>query len=214
MASRRDKAKRVIDEYGRTLASELGANVERNTPSPLFRLLCFSLLASARISHDIAMDAAKALAREGWTTAGKLQGTTWAERTKVLNRSGYARYDERTSRMFGDTADLLTKKYRGDLRNLREAAEGDVAGLRSRLKEFKGIGEAGASMFLREVQVAWDEVYPFLDDRGARLAAGSGFPDDAAGLARLVDGRQSYVRLVDGLIRLDFEGKTADALDA
>jgi hypothetical protein len=205
MASQRDKAKRVIEEYGRTFADELGVRVEQNTPSPLFRLFCFALLASARISHDIAMRAAKALAEQGWTTAAKLQDTTWAQRTKVLNRSGYARYDESTSRMFGDSADLLMEEYSGDLRKLRSAADGDLDDMRRRLKAFKGIGDSGADLFLREVQLAWDEVYPFVDARGAKLAKQFGFPDDARALARLVDGRKACVRLIDGLVRIGYE---------
>lgn len=47
---------------------------------------------------------------------------TWRQRTDVLNRAGYARYDESTSRMLGDTAQLLLDRYRGDLRKLREEA--------------------------------------------------------------------------------------------
>lgn len=213
MASQRDKARRVVEEYGRTFADELGIKVEKNTPSPLFRLFCFSLLASARISHDIAMDAARALAEQGWTTAGKLQDTTWAQRTKVLNRSGYARYDERTSRMFGDTADLMMEEYRGDLRNLRSAADGDLDEMRRRLKDFKGIGDAGADLFLREVQVAWDEVYPFLDSRSAGLARKFGFPDDAQALAHLISGRTGYARLIDGLVRIGYEKEKPSFLD-
>lgn len=205
MASQRDKAQRVVEEYGRTFADELGVRVEQDTPSPLFRLFCFALLASARISHDIAMKAAKALAEQGWTTAAKLRDTTWAQRTKVLNRSGYARYDERTSRMFGDTADLLMEEYRGDLRNLRSAAGGNLNEMRRRLKAFKGIGDSGADLFLREVQVPWEEVYPFVDSRGAQLAKKFGLPDDARALARLVDGRKEFVRLVDGLVRIGYE---------
>ncbi len=213
MASQRDKAARIVEEYGRTFADELGTRVERNTPSPLFRVFCFSLLASARISHDIAMNAARALAEQGWTTAAKLRDTTWAQRTRVLNRSGYARYDERTSRMFGETAELLMAEYRGDLRNLRAAAGGDLDEMRRRLKAFKGIGDSGADLFLREVQVAWDEVHPFLDDRSAKLSKKVGLPDDARALARLADGRKTYVRLIDGLVRIGYEKKRPSFLD-
>ena len=43
--------------------------VEKNTPSPLFRLLVFALLSSTRISFNAAGKVAEALAKEGWNTA-------------------------------------------------------------------------------------------------------------------------------------------------
>lgn len=205
MTSKREIAAHILRNYGRTFAEELGVDVRKNTPSPLFRLLCFSLLASARISHEIAMQAAKALAEEGWTTPKHMQDSTWRQRTDVLNHSGYARYDESTSRMLADTVELLMDEYGGDLRNLREAAGGDLRELRRRLKECKGIGDTGADLFLREVQVAWDEVYPFLDDKAAEEAERSGLPKTAKALTRYADGRRSYVRLVDGLVRKSYD---------
>lgn len=195
---------KLLDEHPQTFCEELGINVGRNTPSPLFRLLCFSLLASARISHRIAIDAARALADAGWTTPGHLADSSWKERVRVLNGSGYARYDESTSTMLGETTALLLDDYDGDLRKLREAADGDVDQMHRRLKAFKGIGDAGADMFLREVQVAWDEVYPFMDARPADAAAGLDLPDDAAKLARLVGDRHDFVRVVDALVRESF----------
>lgn len=62
---------------------------------------------SARIRSGIAVDATLALADHGWTTPAKLALASWAERAKVLNQSGYARYDERTSTMLAETAELL-----------------------------------------------------------------------------------------------------------
>lgn len=205
MTTQREKAEHIVDEYGRTFAEELGVEVERNTPSPLFRLLCFCLLASARISHETAMKAAKALAEEGWTTADNMKNTTWRKRTNVLNRAGYARYDESTSRMLADTVELLIDRYDGDLRKLREAADGDTAELRKLLKECKGIGNVGADLFLREVQLAWDEVYPFIDRKAAKLADRHGLPVEGKALAKHVDGPKSYVRLLDGLVREGYE---------
>jgi hypothetical protein len=46
------------------------------------------LLFSARISNEIATDAARALAKRGWTTANKMTAATWEERTHVLNHAG------------------------------------------------------------------------------------------------------------------------------
>lgn len=165
MPVRRDAVVRVLlDRHGTTYLDDVGPKL-KDSPAPLFGLLILSLLLSARISSGIAVAAARALRREGWTSAAGMAGATWADRTRVLNRSGYARYDERTSRMLGDTAAALQERYRGDLRRLRAEADCDVRALRKLLTGFTGIGEVGASIFLREVQGVWDEVYPFVDER-------------------------------------------------
>src|SRR6056297_3521903 len=160
----------LLRRHGRTYASEAGIRLGRNTPAPLFQLLCLSLLLSARISADAAVGASRALRDAGWTTPDKFADTTWTERTRVLNESGYARYDESTSRMLGQTVETLQDRYDGDLRRLREAADHDPDGERTLLQEFTGIGEAGAEIFVREVQVVWDEQYPCAGDRALRSA--------------------------------------------
>ena len=94
----------LLEEHGRTYAEQLGIDLAAGTPSPLFRWLCAALLMSARIRAGAAIDAARALADQGWTTAAKMAAASWEERTRTLNRAGYARYDESTARMLGDTA--------------------------------------------------------------------------------------------------------------
>jgi hypothetical protein len=59
----------LMKKHGRTFSSELGIKMERATPSALFRWFCASLLFSARISNEIATEAARALTKGGWTTA-------------------------------------------------------------------------------------------------------------------------------------------------
>jgi hypothetical protein len=199
----------LLDRSGRTYCSELRISIERNTPSALFRWLCASLLFSARISADLAIRAARALGDQGWTSPRKMAEATWADRTRVLNQAGYARYDESTSRMLGDTSQLLLDKYRGDLRALREQARNDPATERQLLKEFKGIGDVGADIFCREVQAAWPELYPFADKKALAAATRLSLGNDARALARLVD-RSDFPRLVAALIRTslskDFDG--------
>jgi endonuclease III len=190
----------LLERHGQTYARELGINLERGTPSALFRWLCAATLLSARISADAAMAATRALAGQGWTTARKMADATWEQRTRALNRAGYARYDESTSRMLGDTAAMLLDKYRGDLRKLRETAERDPERERALLKECKGIGEVGADIFCREAQVVWDELFPFADRRALEAAGRLGLEDDAKGLAQRVS-RKDYPRLLAALVR-------------
>lgn len=207
-ASHDQRIKVILDNYGTTFCKELKIDIQKATPSPLFRLLCFSILASARISYGAALKAARALTDEGWTTPKKMAGSTWRQRTKVLNKSGYARYDESTSRYLGDTCDLLNEHYKGDLNNLREEAGKDPSAERKRLKEFKGLGDVGVDIFFREAQAAWDELFPFIDDRAKKAAKALNLPSTAQRLAELA-GKKNYPNLVAGLIRVDL-GKACD----
>jgi endonuclease III len=199
----------LLERHGQTYAAELGIDLERNTPSVLYRWLCAATLLSARIGASAAMQAARALAEEGWTTAQKMADATWEQRTRTLNQAGYARYDESTSRMLGDTAEMLLEKYQGDLRRLRDAAERDPGRQRALLKECKGIGDVGADIFCREAQVAWDELFPFADRRALEAAGRLGLEDDAETLAGRVS-RRDYPRLLAALVRTrlanDFDG--------
>lgn len=192
----------LLDRHGTTYCEELGIDIGKGTPSPLFRWLVAAILFSARIGAEQAVKASRALTEAGWTTAEKMAGTTWEERVEVLNRSGYARYDESTARMLGDTCDHLLEAWRGDLRHLRDAAERDPGEERRLLKEFKGLGEVGCDIFMRETQEAWDELFPFADRRALAAAGRLGLPEDAAGLARTVD-RAEFPRLVAALVRTD-----------
>lgn len=203
----------LLETYGQTFASELGIRIERNTPSPLFRLLCAALLYSARIRADIAARATRALATEGWTTAQKLADSTWQQRTAVLNAAGYARYDERTATMLGEAADRVLTKYGGDLRRLREAAGHNPGDERRRLKAFKGIGNVGADIFCRDTQLVWDELYPFADRLALATANRLGLPDTTKGLARLVEPNR-FPNLVAALVRVHLANATNDIVAA
>ena len=71
----------LLKRHGWTFASELRINLESQTPTTLFRWLCAALLSSARIGNAIADEAARALTKSGWTTAKKMAGATWEERS-------------------------------------------------------------------------------------------------------------------------------------
>jgi hypothetical protein len=200
MAKSAKVVKALLEKYGRTFSDELGIKLESNTPSALFRWLCAALLFSARISNKIAMEAALALTKHGWTTAQKMAAATWKQRTLALNRAGYARYDEKTSRMLADTSELLLDRYRGDLRKLREEAQRDPRREQQLIMECKGIGEVGASIFFREVQAVWPEHFPFADKAALRSAAKLGLPTNAEGLAKLVS-KKDFPRLLAALVR-------------
>lgn len=204
----------LLDRHGRTFAAEAGIELDRNTPSPLFRLLCLALLLSARIRADAGVKAARALADAGWTTPAAMAEATWADRTRVLNEAGYARYDESTSRMLGESAGLLLDRYQGDLRRLRDRAEQDPERERRLLQEFTGIGQVGAAVFAREVQAVWPEMDPFADDRALDAADALGLGRDVGTLRELVDGPKDFARLVAALVRCALADDAGAVLDA
>ncbi|WP_136067758.1 hypothetical protein [Modicisalibacter radicis] len=203
MANKRHKVVEVLlDRHGETFAHELGVDLTRNTPTPLFRILGLALLTSAPVGADQAMRACRALAKAGLTTPRKMADSSWEERVKVLNGNGYARYDEKTASQLEALTEHLQAEYAGDLRKLRERANGDPAEARRLLKEFKGIGGVGADIFLREVQICWEEIAPFADKMALKSSAKLGLGDDVAALSECVKGdTPRFCRLVAALVR-------------
>ncbi len=202
MADQREIVTALLGLHGRTYAEELGIDLAGDGPSALFRMLCAAVLFAARINAAIAVAAARALADQGWTTARDMADATWAERTRTLNRAGYARYDERTSTMLGDTAELLVERYDGDLHRLRERAGRRPDEERRLLKQCKGIGDVGVDIFFREAQAAWDELRPFVDRKAVAGARRLGLGQDARTLAGLVD-EADVPRLTAALVRVE-----------
>jgi hypothetical protein len=203
----------LLESHGRTFAEDLGIKAGANEPSPLFCLLVSALLFSTRINHSVALKSARILFERGWTTPDKMAASTWAERVQALDEGGYVRYDERTSRMLGETAQMLIDRYQGDLRKLREAAGGDPAEERRLLDEFKGVGEVAINIFFREVQLAWPELFPYADQRVLASAKQLGLPPDARKLAGLVRNRRDFVRLVAALMRVQLEHRHEEVME-
>ncbi|MFB9903563.1 endonuclease [Allokutzneria oryzae] len=181
--TQRDIIAKLLDEHGRTYASEAGIPLA-DKPSPLYRLLVLTTLLSVRISSDIAVAAARELSKAGWRTARAMRESTWQQRVDALGRAHYVRYDESTARHLGEGAELTITAYGGDLRRMRRAADGDVSELQRLLRRFPRIGPVGARIFCREVQDVWPEFRPFFDDRALTAAARLGLPTTPADLAR------------------------------
>lgn len=202
-ASSKDVIGRLMERYGaKTYAGSMGLDLSQNTPMPLFLWLVAANLFSARIGAEQALQAARALKEAGLTTAERMADATWKERVLILNRNGYARFDEKTSTFLKDMADHCREAYGGDLRKLREAAGRDPVEERRLLKEFKGIGDVGADVFFREVQLAWDELYPFADARSLEAGRKLGLGKDARQLAAHVD-RAEFPALLTALVKAD-----------
>jgi hypothetical protein len=62
----------------------------------------------------------------------------------------------------------------------------------------------GVDIFFREVQLVWEEIHPFADERALRTARTLGLPSDAESLAKEL-GREHFVRLLAALVRTGLE---------
>lgn len=197
------KVKKLLDKYGETYAEEIGIDL-KNTPSALFQWLYSSMLFSARIGSDISVNAARELISRGWTTAEKMDDTTWNMRVDALNKAHYTRYQEKTSTFLGDISKKLLDEYNGDLRKLKDEAANDKKKLRELLKEFKGEGDVGVDIFFREIQQVWTSLFPFLDEKASKAAQKINLPKSAEGLADKVNNNKNqYVKLLSALVRAD-----------
>ncbi len=197
----------LLERHGRTYAQEAGIMI-KDTPAPLYQLLVLCTLLSARISASVAVAAAHELFAAGYRTPRAMSAASWQQRVDALGRGHYRRYDERTATMLGEGAELLTAKYRGDLRRLHGAAD-STPELISALQEFPGIGPVGAAIFCREVQAVWMDVAPFLDQKVADGASRLGLPAAARALAELVS-PADLPRLAAACVRAALEKGVAD----
>ncbi|MEU6455785.1 endonuclease [Streptomyces sp. NPDC047065] len=198
----------LVDAHGRTYAEEAGIRL-KDTPQPLYRLLVLSHLLSARIRGSIAVATARALYDAGLRNPRRMAGADWQERVDALGRGGYRRYDERTATQLGEAAELLTERWGGDLRRLREEADGDPAEVRRLLREFPGVGPTGADIFLREAQLVWPEAGPTLDRKALQGAERLGLPSDPDRLLGLAGTTEPAV-LAAALVRAAVDKDVAE----
>ncbi|NGO45456.1 HhH-GDP family DNA glycosylase [Streptomyces ureilyticus] len=203
MARRSDRDSRVIEalvtEHGRTFAEEAGIKL-RNTPQPLYRTLVMAVLLSARIRGSVAVASTRALYEAGMRDARRMADASWQQRVDALGEGGYRRYDERTATMLGEGAELLLERWGGDLRRMRDEADGDLDQLRSLLREIPGLGPAGVDIFLREVQQVWHEAAPWLDAKALQGAERLGLPKEPDHLVKLAGHTEPAV-LAAALVR-------------
>lgn len=200
----------LVEECGRTYAEEAGIRL-KDTPQPPYQLLVLSLLLSARIRASVAVAAARALFGHGMRTPRRMVDATWQQRVDALGEGHYRRYDERTATQLGEGAQLVLDTWRGDLRRLREEADGDRDRLMRGLRRVPGIGPAGADIFVREVQSLWPETGPWVGAKGLQGAERLGLPTSPAALARAARGHDE-ARFAAALVRAALDKDVVDAV--
>ncbi len=213
MADREEAVvKELLARHPDSYAAEAGIRLA-DRPSPLYQLLVLATLLSARISADIAVAAARELSAAGYRTPAAMAAASWQDRVDALGRAHYRRYDERTATMLGRGAELLTSRWRGDLRRLRDEAGGNADRIAALLTEFPGIGPSGADIFVREVHAVWPSVFPRTDARVLEGAGKVGLPGDPAALARLAGSGPRLAHLAAALVRASRSRRVASGRD-
>lgn len=211
--SRSDVVRALIETQGELYAEAMGADPAADTPQELFHWLLGSILLSARISSAQAVESARLLRSEGLHKIDALLEADYWDMVEVLNRGGYAQYQEQATDRIRAAATLVRDRYHHDLRRMRDEA-GDADGILAAIREVKGIGETGASIFAREAQLVWDPLFPRADGPALDAARDLGLPTETDALRDLARDRERFVRLVAALTRAALDGPSDAVRDA
>ncbi|TYK46095.1 endonuclease [Actinomadura decatromicini] len=203
----RERIDSLLSEAGTTYAEQAGIQLA-DEPGPLWRLLVFSDLVSARIQSGIAVTGSRALFAAGGGTAEGMATLTWRQRKDALLDGRYHHLANGTATRLGATAELAQSRYGGDLRRLADEADERPGRVAELLQEFPGIGPAGAAAFCRDAQAVWPFLRPALDDRVLAGAARLGLPADPRALADLVPADR-LAALADALVRVKLDDDLA-----
>jgi endonuclease III len=198
-SSKEQVIRRLLNNAGTTYADEAGIRL-KDQPMPLFQLLTLCMLASKPIDAAIAVQAARELFRAGLRTPQAVLNADRTDMIKAFGRAHYVRYDESSATRLADIAAAVRDDYGADLRKL---ATDDVWSTVRLLKQFKGIGDTGADIFLREVQDVWTWVRPYFDKRAVMAARQLGLPTDRDELGALAP--RNNAQLAAALVRVSLD---------
>lgn len=197
----------LLGKAGTTYADEAGIAL-KDKPMPLFQLLALCMLASKPIDAAIATQAAREVFKSGLRTPTAVLEAKRSTMIDAFGRAHYARYDESSATRLADIAAAVHHDYGDDLRELAQRSERDVASAKRLLKQFKGIGDTGADIFLREVQDVWTWVRPYFDERAIDAACELGLPAHADELSALAP--RSTAKLAAALVRVSLDDELRD----
>ena len=177
MAEHKQVVRRLLDAAGKTYAAEAGVRVS-DKPMPLFQLLVLCMLASKPIDATIAMRAGRELFSDGLKTPKAVLAADRQTMIDAFGRAHYVRYDESSATRLTEMAQRVVDEHSGDLRDIARRSSEDVGAAKRMFKKFKGIGDTGADIYLREVQDVWTWVRPYFDKRAIKSAKALGLPSD------------------------------------
>jgi endonuclease III len=198
MDTHKQLVQRLLKAAGTTYAEEAGIRIN-DKPMPLFQLLVLCMLASKPIDATTAMRAARELFKAGLRTPKAVLASDRRTMISAFGRVHYVRYDESSATRLTDIAEVVRDDYSGDLREIAQRSQHDIRSAARMLKQFKGIGDTGADIYLREVQDVWTWARPYFDDRATAAAKVMGLPADPEKLGALAP--HANARLAAALVR-------------
>jgi hypothetical protein len=200
--------------------------------TPFQNLVCASILYKP-ISHKLGLRTIQTLLNPPFSlrTLKDLDEAGYEGRRKVMWEAR-TQHKERTASLLGDLCEGVKELCGEDeedlseLKGVKKLVEGIADSKEAQKKvtdtltKIKGIGPGVAAIFLRRVQGDWEEVYPFIDEKGLKAANTFGLVGESDGadiLAGKIDGkgeegRRRFVRLVDTLVGLQLEKATERAI--
>ncbi|MGH3674550.1 MAG: endonuclease [Mycobacterium sp.] len=203
-SAHQELVRRLLKIAGTTYAEDAGIQL-RDKPMPLFQLLVLAMLFSKPIDAAIAVQAARELFAAGLKTPQSVLDADRDTMIKAFGRAHYVRYDESSATRLTDIATTVRDEYGGDLRGLADQGKRDANAVKRLLKQFKGIGDTGADIFLREVQDVWTWVRPYFDQRAVGAARNLNLPTDLDELGNLAS--RDGAKLAAALIRVSLDKK-------
>ncbi|MGZ5377638.1 MAG: endonuclease [Mycobacterium sp.] len=208
-ASTKRLVRGLLAQAGTTYSEQAGIRLQ-DKPMPLFQLLALCMLASKPIDAAIATQAAREVFKAGLRTPKAVLEADRSTMIAAFGRAHYVRYDESSATRLADIARTVHDEYADDLRGLADRSEHDPTSARRLLKQFKGIGDTGADIFLREIQDHWTWVRPFFDDRTLAAARELALPGSAGKLGDLAP--RSNAKLAAALVRVSLDANLRDEL--
>jgi endonuclease III len=202
MDERKQVVRRLLKVAGTTYAAEAGVRIS-DKPMPLFQLLVLCMLASKPIGATTAMRAGHELFSDGLRTPKAVLNADRRTMIDAFGRAHYVRYDESSATRLIEIARRVLDEYSGDLREIARRSDNKIDIAKRMLKQFKGIGDTGADIYLREVQDVWTWVRPYFDRRAARAAKALGLPTDPTKLGALAP--RANARLAAALVRASLD---------
>lgn len=137
-------------------SDELGLDLAK--PEDRFKWFLASVLFAKRIRAETAKETYRYFEQEELTSPNAILQAGWDRLVEVLDSGGYARYDYSTATNLLGIAKTLKEKH-GSLERLH-AESSSPRDLEERLQGFKGVGQVGVNIFLRELRGIWEKAKP------------------------------------------------------
>jgi len=174
---RHQKIAKLLQQYGELPLHSTGLeNPSKATPATLLALLLNAILSSTRISHGIAARTVEQVIKE------------------------------KTATILGELAEMIEKKFGGDLNNILTKTSRKPVKIRAQMQSIKGLGDVGIGIFFDTAQHVWPCLAPFIDPRSVAVAKNIGLGEDVQDFWEAVGKKpEKMTRLANALTRVRLE---------